>query len=57
MILTPNLWKITPWSSNLELTIYFKFYVPIKLAFGIERNDLVTRLIINSQLTDNWQMA
>jgi len=34
-------------SNNLELTIYF--------TFGTEINDLVTRLIINSQLivTDN----
>jgi len=46
MILTPNLRKITPLSNNLELTIY-----------STEINDLVTRLIINSQLTDNWQMA
>jgi len=27
--------------------------VPILLAFGTEINDLLTRLIINSQLTDN----
>ena len=63
MILTPNLRKIAHLSNNLELTIYsvynekFSFYVPIWLAFGAEISDLVTRLIINSQLTDNWQIT
>ena len=45
--------KITPLGNNLELTIYFTLYVPNSLAFGTEINDLVPRLIINSQLTDN----
>ena len=53
-MLTLDLRKITPFSNNLELTMFFTLCVAIKQAFETEINDLVTRLIINRQLTDKW---